>query len=105
ALVTGVAHGSTIDASAPALLPDAHPDHEGRAGEAEVLPQPTLDEATVPVLEEPAGEDHEPWRPGAGLGREQDPGLLPPAQGMRVGGHQGAEEGVQTSGRDARVPG
>src|SRR5690625_7969169 len=84
------------------LLPDAHADHDGRAGEAEVLPQATLDEAPIPVLEEPAGEDHEPWWPGTGLGREQDPRLLAATERMRVRGHQGAEEGVQATGGEDR---
>src|SRR5699024_3320586 len=66
AVVTGIAHGPTLVGSGASLLPDAHADHDGRAGEAEVLPQATLDEAPIPVLEEPAGEDHEPWWPGTG---------------------------------------
>src|SRR5699024_3189638 len=39
AVVTGIAHGPTLVGSGASLLPDAHADHDGRAGEAEVLPQ------------------------------------------------------------------
>src|SRR5699024_7030588 len=84
AVVTEIAHGPTLEGSGAPLLPDAHADHDGRAGEAEVRPQATLDEAPIPVLEEPAGEDHEPWWPGTGLGREQDPRLLAATERMRV---------------------
>src|SRR5699024_2289434 len=70
--------------SAAALLADPHTDDDRGAGELEVLPQPSLDEAAVAVLEEAAGEDHEPRRTGAGLRREEDPGLLPSAQRMGV---------------------
>src|SRR5690625_7442660 len=43
--------------------------------------------------------------PGTGLGREQDPRLLAATERRRGRGHQGAEEGVQATGGDARVPG
>ena len=47
------------------------------------IPQTTLDEAPVPRLEEATGEQHEPWRPRAGLGGEQHLGLLAPAHRRR----------------------
>src|SRR5699024_5781107 len=113
AVVTGSAHGphttwsqhgaarrrssgaarAMSHASAAALLADPHPDHDRRAREGEVLPQATLDEAAVAVLEEAAGEDDEPRRPRARLRREEDPGLLAAAQRMRMRRDQLAQEG------------
>src|SRR5699024_343619 len=87
------------------LLADPHADHDRRADELEVLAQAALDEAPVAVLEESAGEDHEARRAGARLRREQDAGLLPPAQRRRVRGDELAEEGVQATGGETSVPG
>src|SRR5699024_2965903 len=100
----GAPAGRGARGSALALLPGPRPDDDGRAGEGEVLAQAAFDEPTVAVLEEPAGEDDEPRRPGAGLGREQDAGLLAAAQRMGMRGDQLAEEGVQAAGRDPAVP-
>src|SRR5699024_9466313 len=125
AVVTGSAHGpyttwsqhgaarrrssgaarAMSHASAAALLADPHPDHDRRAREGEVLPQATLDEAAVAVLEEAAGEDDEPRRPRARLRREEDPGLLAAAQRMRMRRDQLAQEGVEPAGGEPPAPG
>src|SRR5690242_12058878 len=81
--------------SAAALLADADRDLDRRALEAELLAQPPLDEAAVAGLDEARGEDHEPRRPGRGLRREEDARLLAATQGVRVRGHDLAEEGVE----------
>src|SRR5699024_10165450 len=100
----GAPAGRVARVSALALLPDPYPDDDRRAREGEVLTEAAFDEAAVAVLEEPAGEDDEPRRTGAGLGREQDAGLLAAAQGVRVRGDQLAEEGVEPPGGDPAVP-
>src|SRR5690606_38398498 len=90
--------------SAAALLPDAHADLDRRAGEAEGLPQPALDEPPVPVLDEPGGEEDEARRAGVGLGGEEDARLLAPAYRVRVCCGELPEEGVEPPGGDAGVP-
>src|SRR4051812_23149941 len=91
--------------SAPAaLLTHADRDLDGRALEAELLAEPTLDEAPVARLDEARREDHETRRARRGLGREEDAWLLAAPQRVRVRSHDLAEEGVETAGRDTGVP-
>src|SRR5690625_1045568 len=88
----------------PALLPHPHADLDRGAGEVEVLPQPPLDEPPITRLDEPGSEQDEPGRTRAGLGGEEDPGLLPAPHRMRVRRREFTQEGVQPAGRDALLP-
>src|SRR5690348_15384602 len=89
------AHRRPPRALLAALLPHPDADLDRRAGEAERLAQPALDEPPVARLEEAAREQHEPRWAGGRLRREQDPWLLAAAHGVRVRRDQLAEEGVE----------
>ncbi len=56
------------------------------------------------MLQEAGGEEDEPGRLDAGLGPEEDAGLLATAHRVRVGGDDLAQEGVQPAGGDAGLP-
>ena len=71
-------------AAGAALLADAHRELDRGALEPELLTEPALDEAPVAGLDEAGGEEDEPRRPGPGLGGEEDAGLLPTADRVRV---------------------
>src|SRR4051812_33930185 len=91
--------------SAPAaLLTHADRDLDGRALEAELLTEPTLDEAAVARLDEARREDHEAGRARRGLGREEDARLLSAPQRGGGRGNDLPEERGETSGRDAGGP-
>src|SRR5215203_2903446 len=98
------ADGIPLESAAGALLADADRDLDRGALEAELLAQPALDEAPVAGLDEAGGEEDEPRRLGARLGREEDAWLLATAHRVRVRRHDLAEEGVEPAGRDARLP-
>ncbi|MBG9885290.1 hypothetical protein ABE10_01540, partial [Bacillus toyonensis] len=57
-----------------------------------------------PRVEEAGREEDEGRRTRRRLRAEQDPRLLPATHGMRMGGDQLGEEGVELPGRDAAVP-
>src|SRR5690606_29767301 len=88
----------------PSLLTPAHRHLDGRTLEPEGLAQPALDEPAVAGLDEPRGEDHEARRAGRCLRRIEDARLLPAAHGVRVGGDELTEEGVEPARGDARLP-
>lgn len=100
----GLRRGACVLLVAATLLAHPHRDVDRGALEAELLAQPALDEASVAVLQEARGEQHEARRLGARLGTEEDPGLLAAADGVRVRGDDLAEEGVQPAGGDAGLP-
>src|SRR3954470_5349806 len=77
------------------LLPRPNLQVDRAAMEAELLPQPALDEPDVARVHPTGGEEDERRRRTLCLGSKQDPRLLPAADRMWVGGDQPAEEGVQ----------
>src|SRR3954451_20145291 len=82
-------------ASAPPLLPRPLLEVDRGADEAELLAQPTLDEAQVARVEQAGGEQHEGRRRGGRLGAEEHLGLLAAAHGVWVLGDEPAQERVQ----------
>ena len=72
--------------------------------EAELLPQPPLDESPVAGLQETGREQHEMRRPDARLRREKDLGLPAAPHRRRGGGGQLGEPGVEPAGRHPRLP-
>ena len=86
------------------LFADMHGDLDGSALEAELLAQTAFQIAAVAMLQEAGSEDYETWRPGGGLGGEEDPRLLAAPQRMWVRGLNLAQEGVELAGRYALVP-
>src|SRR5699024_9220849 len=88
----------------PPLLSNAHRHLDRRALESEGLTQAAGDEPPVAVVEEAGGEQHELRRTRLRLRAEEDARLLAAAHGVRIGGDQLTEEGVEPARRDACVP-
>ena len=87
------------------LLSYLDADLDWRPRETERLSQPPLDVPAVASLEKAAGEHDELRWPSGWLRREEDLGLLATAYGWRSGGHELAQEGVESRRRHAGVPG
>jgi hypothetical protein len=69
-----------------------------RAAKAELLAQPTLQEAHVPRFQLPCGEQHECGWTDLRLGAEQNPRLLTATHRMWMCRNNPAQERVQPSG-------
>src|SRR5215472_11605355 len=74
------------------------------AGEAELLPQPPLDEPPVARLQEPGGEQHEVRRPDPRLGGEKNLRLAAAPHRRGGGGDHVGQPGVEPAGRHPRFP-
>lgn len=86
------------------LLSGLDRQHDRRARETEVLPQPPLDVAQVLRIQLARGEHDELRRPHAGLGHEQHLGCLAAPDRVRVGGDQCRDPLVEFAGGDALLP-
>src|SRR5215467_477071 len=87
-----------------ALLPQPHRQVDRAAVEAELLPEPALDEPPVAGLQEAGREQDEVRRPGPGLGREEDLRLLAATDGRGGRRDQRRQPGVEPAGGHPGFP-